>query len=441
MKQTKTVAIASEHYKMTDVDMTYFTYLKYNNTVDYYSQGYGSQFLSYFGIDTSLPLSQQQYVGSVTWRDHCAGEAEETVKQYLVLCETAYEAGVTLNDEDRAAIEKTLQSVRDSAGSSGMSVDDFVTARYGKGVSLAHMKKCCEIAALADKYRQILYDGPTYGTADLQAYYDAHKKDFDFVDYRSYTFNAEYGRDATENEKAAAIEKAKDDAGKFLAALQRGGDFVDLVLKIEPDLTRKEADRVTLRRDAQYAEGDTGNWLFDDETAVGDVTKFDDYECVTVYQMVTGRHRDDYKTVDVGHVYFYAAEADLDSDIFKEEADKFLAEFKKGEMTAARLEEMASSGNYTYAIYNGKLEQVCKVRDDVTDGWLFDPARKANDAEVLVSELNGVNLFLYLKENDTAWEIRVEAAKRNEDYKARYAALAAEHPVKVDEEVMRKVAA
>ena len=476
-------AMESEHYTMTGADLTYFTYLEYNNVVSYYTQMYGSaQYLAYFGIDTSLPLSQQSYSADATWRDYCAGAAEDTVRQYLVLCEAAIKAGVALDDEDLDSIEQAMQSLRDNAKTYSMSANSFVASNFGKGVKLKDLQKCYELATLADKYYKIIYDGFEYSKEDLQSYYDEHKQDFDVADYRSYTFKAEYEKNASEEEIADAVEKAKAEAEKFLEALKDGADFVDLVYEIkaaaeaeaktdepattapaatpetpateapettaEPDtkddtVTREDVEKSTLTKSASYAKGDLGDWLFAEEPAAeGEIKMIDGDESFTVYQVVTSAHRNDYNTVDVEHVYFYTNKEGVKQEDLKEAAEHFLAEFKKGKMTAEALEELTKKEAFSdYAVYNGKLEKLGKVGDDVTDGWLFDDARKENDIEVLDSEINGVNLFLYLGQNDVQWEIQVDSAKRGEDYKAAYEELEKEYAVTVNEKVMKKVGA
>ena len=52
-------ALKSENYKVSNAQFMYMTYLIYNNYYSTIVNSYGSQYASYFGLDRSLPLSQQ----------------------------------------------------------------------------------------------------------------------------------------------------------------------------------------------------------------------------------------------------------------------------------------------------------------------------------------------------------------------------------------------
>ncbi len=237
------VAMESENYKVNNAQMNYLVYSLYNN---YYSQysSYGSSYLSSFGLDNTLPLSQQPYMGSSTtsWRDQLVTEATTSMEQCLVYCETAIDKGEAdkFKDEVKEEVEKEIEELEAAAKENNMSVSKLIKNFYGKGVTLSDIEDLMEMQALASKYATQISESFTYVDADYDKFFSENKNDYRYADYKMYSVTAEYEKDATDEEKKKAEEEASAAAEAIKAAIEGGKSFTDAVYEYEQKLKEEE---------------------------------------------------------------------------------------------------------------------------------------------------------------------------------------------------------
>lgn len=236
----KTVA-STENYEVNAAMMSYVIYSEYQNFVTQYSSSNYGNILQYIrgtggsSLSTSLPLRSQYYskptadkpeTETLTWFDYFARSAENQVTQMLIYCEIAKANGVELNDEDRATIESTIESVKTYAKTQGYSVNDYLMAMYGKGVTEKEMRKILELSQLSSKMANQKQDEFKDAATDarVDAEYEANRSKYDlYYGYIGYTFTAKFEpkSDATDEEKAAALEAYKAEQEKYAAWVER----------------------------------------------------------------------------------------------------------------------------------------------------------------------------------------------------------------------------
>ena len=69
----------------------------------------------YYGLDTSKSLKTQNYPSGGTWYDYFMQSVTiPSVKQMLTLCEQAKSVGFELSDDDRASIDESIQTIKDT---------------------------------------------------------------------------------------------------------------------------------------------------------------------------------------------------------------------------------------------------------------------------------------------------------------------------------------
>ena len=102
-------AFSSENYTINGNMFTYMVMSSYEQFVTNYSSS-----LSYFGLDTSKPLSEQSY-GDGTWLDYFVEYASAQAEQMLVYCEEANTRGIELDDEDKDAVDSAIKSLKETA--------------------------------------------------------------------------------------------------------------------------------------------------------------------------------------------------------------------------------------------------------------------------------------------------------------------------------------
>jgi len=267
-----TYPIRSENFKISSNMMSYF----YQLQVQSFTTNYQS-YISYFSLDTSASLKDQVFgdpakggmetsiLGSYegTWFDYFMDLAADQASQLLVYCEEAEKREITLDDDDMAEIDSTLNTLTSSATLVGYTADSYIASVYGAGVKEKDIRAAMELSLLAEKaaaaVQEDLLNGITDG--DILTKYNADPKLFQLVDYSYYTINVKYedvakevlGSDYSEDElKAkeadvlAAYTEKINEAKSLVEALKATTDqkaFMNIVYK----------DRAESHYDTQYA--------------------------------------------------------------------------------------------------------------------------------------------------------------------------------------------
>lgn len=229
-------AMSLDNYKVDGNMMAYFYQTTYMNFMNNYSS-----YLSYLSFDQYTDPREQEFnpEGSYdsaflqasddikTWFDYFMSQTEDSVKNLLIYCAEADKLGITLNDEDKAEIEASIESllinIRSSYGE-GLSDSTCIANVYGNGVNKSDIRKAMELSALASKASQKISDDIEAGITDerIETTYKDNKLDFDLVDYFTYSFDVSYDDVIEEkygDEKTA--EKLTDEEKAAVLALYK----------------------------------------------------------------------------------------------------------------------------------------------------------------------------------------------------------------------------
>ena len=295
--------VKSEHFEVNVPMMSYMVYTEYQEWVNnYQSTGY-MQYIKGEGGDalsTSVPLRQQNYsvktdkttgvTTTVTWFDYFADQAATSVEQILVLCEQAYSLGITLNDEDLAKIDSSIQMIELYAAYSGYTTSGYLASMYGKGVGERDVRDMMELVELATKMTAVMTEEFENGATDVRVdnYYKEHKEELEiYVDFISYTFEAKFEPVADTVEDAAtknaeAYAKYEADKVKYaeradaLAACTTVDEFCDLLIEYLKEDGATDVEAIQKQSDAHYIDYkkdtemdmDLEDWLFDTKAPV-----------------------------------------------------------------------------------------------------------------------------------------------------------------------------
>ena len=202
-------------YTLTNRQAQVYYFMQYFG----FMSNYGA-YASYFGLDTSKPLSQQESIaGELTWEQYFLMAGMDQFHQFAAVATKAKAEGYTLPEEDSAYLEEILAGMPEEAAQYGYeSVDEYIQASFGAGVNFAQYEEYLRLYFLAMSYQNSLYDGITWTDDDLKAYYDAHPENFDGIDTETPNINvrhilfltdADDDGTVTEEENAAAKEKAE----------------------------------------------------------------------------------------------------------------------------------------------------------------------------------------------------------------------------------------
>lgn len=429
------------------VDSAVMTYFLKSNYYSFVNQM--SDYLSYFNLDTSLPLKTQSYSDTQTWFTYFANQAKSSVEELLILCEAANAAGMSVNDEAvQNIVDDYMESLKTNAKANGMSKKQYIANAYGAGIKEKDVRAAIEFSALASVYQEQLLESFTYTDEDLEAYYSENANSFKTVDYKSYTYYSTVPEDASDEDAAEinAVTKAKADA---LAANTTPDAFdVYLLAELTTDATtedeaaeNEETVAGTLTEGASYSEGNAAmEWAFDSARKVNDTYVAEGDNSYTVYMLTSTAARDESLTKNVRHILIYADDYDTEEEA-KAEADRILSEWQSGDKTedsfAALAEEYSEdTGSNT----NGGLYENVKKgeTDDNFDAWLFDSTRAVGDTDVIESSY-GYHVMYFVGDGKVAWKADVENAKLSDDYDAAYAEYAEKYAVTFDEKAINKI--
>ncbi|MBR5452864.1 MAG: peptidylprolyl isomerase [Clostridia bacterium] len=447
----KTVSVETENYKINNAMVTYFFGNIYQNYLSTYS-GY----LSYIGLDTNKSLKSQQFSSDGrTWFDYFMESALTQLKQAVVMCEAAKEAGMSLSDEDSKLIDSYVKAMKQQANSSGYTgLDGYLATVFGAGVNEDVFRQCLEIELLSNQYYEQYSDTLTYTGEQYEEYFKEHDHDFLYCDYKTYKFNVDVDKSATDEEKAAALAEAKADA-EALAAAKTPEEF-DQILRdyLTANLTEEdkedddkdpveEAIEATLVEKLQYnTVNEFAKWAFEKVRVANDVKVVEDDEYVAVYMIVKPSYRNEEPTKNVRRIIFATSEYES-KDAAKAKADEVLAKFLAGDKTGAAFAELAEEYSYdSSAKDNGGLQENYAAGAEYGskfDTWCTNEDRKIGDAEVIENTTYGYEVVFYESEGIAEWEKTADTALRAADYEAKIETLAEQFKYTENKDKLNKI--
>ena len=338
-----------------------------------------SYFISYLGLDTNASLKSQTVNATAasmmgveegsSWHDYIM---DNTVKQMTMVqrgLKQAQEEGYQFPASVQEQYEDSLNSLKTSAESTGMSVKAYLQRNLGaimtEKVYNQQVLRMLQYQAYAQSYS----DSLTYTDAELEAAYQADSKAYD---------------------KAA-------------------WEYV---------VVSGAADSNTT--DAAYYDGVVGNWLFDDARKDGDTEIL---EVGTNYYvgLFHSRGREEYKTVDIRHILItpetgtkaqgdegYEDEQTQLKAAARTKAEEILAQWKSGEATEDSFAQLAMENSADGSKYDGGLyTRVTKgwAVEEFND-WCFDASRKDGDTGI-VDTTYGSHVMYFVGYDLPAWAASV----------------------------------
>lgn len=190
-----TTTVSSENYKVNANMMSYYFRIQYDNFYSTYSSYISSI------LDTSKSLKEQNYseatetTEAVTWFDYFMDQTVESVKSMLIYCEEAKVRGIdTLDEEEKAQIEESIQSLETTATAYGYTLNSYISAVYGSGVKATDLRKAMTYSAIASKCMNVISEELNNAITDEQinAEYTGDLKEYNVIDYTYYTFQVTY---------------------------------------------------------------------------------------------------------------------------------------------------------------------------------------------------------------------------------------------------------
>lgn len=382
--------------KVTELEFDYY----YNLTVSSFISK-NSYWLSYMGFDTTKDFADQQYSEYLTWDDYFQEGTVANLKQVKALAKEAKAAGFEY--DTTAEVDAHIEMIETSAADAEMTVKDYVKASLGQYATLKNLRPIIEESYYASAYYNDVIEGLEVTEDEITNYYNENKADYDSVDFKLITVEAEIPEgekttdaegntttaDPTEEEVSLAMKNAKLAADEKVAALDSEGE---------------------LKENVKYAFASTyyADWLFDDTRKAGDTTVIENSTANCYYVLkFEDRYLDETKSVNIRAI---ATTSDMGATIVDEwkntgaNEDAFIA-----------LVEKYSEDSYTNTT-GGLYENLQSTNlSEELSAWLLDDARKAGDVEAIPSTSGYYYVMYYLGQGDAEWKAAIDSLLRSED--------------------------
>lgn len=444
------VSIGMYNYYYTCISQNYITYA-----------GYG-----YYDIDTTKDYSQQTCTTDdgeeITWAQRFENETLDQIQYITAYYEDAVAHGVTMTDEQKKNIDTSLDGLKASATSAGKSVDAYIASTYGDYCGTATLRKMLEQCYVAENYYQQKQLATTVTTEEEQKYFDEHKEDYENVSfaYLQIPFASESGSDTIKDSKDTVTSKCDeyvkqissvDDMKKLIptACKEAIDNYVNqgyakdatscaemLAANIEVSITAKESGFIQEAID----------WLFDDNTKVGDCKYFADDTNSVVYLLykTANPSADTTQVYSVRHILI-TPESDDDSnssdesskesnstkeytqeqwDAAEKKANEILDEYKNGEQTEYEFAKLAeedsadteSTSKGSSGLYGGLCAGVKKGQMvEEFENWSIDSSRKYGDTGIVKSQY-GYHIMYFIENTEKyLYDCKSDIQKEKED--------------------------
>ncbi len=355
-------------------------YFNYSYQYEQYGQGMG---VMYTGYDFSKSPDEQAYAGEIegveepTFADFFDYSAKENIKYTKAALAYAEEKGITLDENDLAEVEKSMEEMEASVKESGYSLPAYLRAFYGKGMSVGLLREITEEQKVVTKVETVATEefAESYSDKKVEKEYSENLTIYGQVSLRNYVIKAEkvdVTKEAeTEGEEPTVTQEttketmadAKAKAESFVAKVTDEDSFKAAASEFEKEIgseTYKDMltnDTLTLMKNTTYSDlsYDTTDekfldWAFAEDTAAGETyiveTEGTGY---TVYMMVAPVHKAvDAYTYDVRHILFKFPEEEETA----EEATEETEETKEEETEEVEVEKLDTAAYKDVTIDN-----------------------------------------------------------------------------------------
>ncbi len=405
------IEVAGE--KVSRVEFDYHYNLMKNS---YITQN--SYYLSMFGVDLSDP-SAQMYSDQLTFQDYFEQMAVNNIAENKALRDQMKAAGFTYDaSEEYAQYEETIKT---GASAQGITEKAYIQQMYGPYATASRVKGFVTENMELGAYYELVSQEKAPSEAEIQAYYEENADNYDSVDYRILTINAELptepteladpqdeaegteGTEGTDGDKAytpseAEIEfamgEAKNKADEALGDISTLGDLQENV--------KKSAINSLLQ-----------DWLFDSTRKQGDATVIENTTSHLYYVVeFESRYLDQTPTADARIIVLGA-----DSEVT---ADAVMEEWQNGPATEESFAELADK--YGSSVEGGLYEGLTAggLTDELA-AWVLDSSRTGGETVVITgaeethTDADGSThthatayVAYYVGTNDPAWSLDIE---------------------------------
>ena len=257
------VTIGSRNYSAADVDYYYFT--QYNSMYSY---------ASYYGIDTSKSLRDQEAYDGQSWYEYLRSNAESSLREVSTLAQEGEAEGYTLSEKGQKDLDSALQAAKDAAKENNVSLSYYLRRMFGRFMTWKRFEKIVTEYTYAYDYKEHKTDSFEVSDKEADSYYDEHKAELDTFTFQAYKVNVETSTDESGAEVEATqeqIDAARAKAEKLAKALKSGDEK-----EISALVTELNAVNYSDTKTASLSSYPFGSWVTDESRKAGDTDVIED---------------------------------------------------------------------------------------------------------------------------------------------------------------------
>lgn len=393
---------------------------------DYTKTPSDQKFTAPAGSDLSVDKS---YGKEPTWADYFEQTSIETAQKYTATYNLAKKAGYKMTKAEKQEMSDFIEDLRQTAADNNYSLDAYLRANYGRGMTASLLKEIYEkqtVAAdfLADKQKEY---ASKVTDDEIAAEYKTNPQDYTKVSLRYFSFSPELTADdkTTDEEIAKANKKLKAKADAMLEKAT-ADNFSSLAVDNASDDYKsyyEDNDTYTTMADASYetisgsVSEKAADWAFSADTKVGDKKVFavkadtglKSYFVLLKTKMAT---KDNTYPVSIRQILYMVTDTDdaaaaegaestthTDAEA-KKLAQDTLSDWKNNSATDAYFAELATAKTEdTGSAENGGLyEDITPTSSYVPEflDWCFEAGRKVGDTGIIKTDY-GYHV-MYMKE-------------------------------------------
>lgn len=442
--QRSQTAVTIDGQKRNVPEVSYYYQYAYQSFLN--SQN-GYLYTTFGWLDTNKSLKEQAYSDDQTWDEYFKEEAVRNMRFVQASVQAAKDEGMTLDADDLKSFDEAVAARKKEASSYGHSYKSYLNLMYGSSMTTSIFESCLKDQLLASKYATAHYDSLSYTDQEIQDYYEENKNTYDLVDCEYVSVSGsplpktdDEGNtiEATDEEKAAAMEDAKATAEAILEAYEDGGNLEVLADQNSASYFDKE--------DLTYSSSNLNDWLFDASRKSGDAGVVEDTSSYYV-AVFRDRRRDETLDYNVRHILVTKDSLELGEgeeateEMLRAKAQEILDSWSGSEDDFAALanEHSKDPGSNT----NGGLYENVAKNQMVAEfqNWCYEEGRKPGDTGIVYSSsTSGAHIMYFVGYGDTQyWHYACENAMKNKAQSDWETELTDSVTAEVDQGGMKKV--
>jgi len=349
-KNTAALSIGDTNYSPAQVNYQYAN--QFFNLANQYGNYAGMM-----GLDTSNGVSglDEQECPMLedggTWKDYFMDLTMTAMTQMKAVEDYAKANGITLSEEDLAALDAEFAELDEAVKAQGYSnVNNFFGTNYGNGVNAKLAREASELSTLVNRTVVGFTEALDYTADELAAKYESYEGEQDYYEYSYYyvaaeTLEDEEGSFAATDETKAEAEKT---ANAILAAYNEIEDE-DVEARLNAAVAQAGIDAQCIHtRSAGSSLGTYKDWIMS-QTQAGEATVISNEAGSGFYVVAFMAHdENEYNVANVRHILIQAVadENGVYTDEAKAEAlsraEELYDQWKNGEATEESFAAMAN---------------------------------------------------------------------------------------------------